>query len=134
MVFVHTDLGGNGCCGSLTVSGEHNGFLNPQAAQSIDDRFSLCTKGIGNTNDSGQLSANGKVQMGVLLWKRVKARLVAIRNGTRLVFKDKCALPITTRSFPTVLAIPWATKYSTWECISSWKGRDLGQPVPQRWP
>ena len=41
-------LCGNRCGGALAVAGEHDGLLNPQPSQCIDDRFGLRAQRVGN--------------------------------------------------------------------------------------
>ena len=67
-------------------------------------------KGSEMQSTAASVPPNGQVQVGILVGKAIKFRLFFRRDEAFLVFKHKVGTANDHSVFPTVLAMPWATK------------------------
>ena len=79
----------HGLCGPVAVAGHHNNLAQAQFLELCNDLLGLLTQGVFNADNSGQGSAYGQVQMGILGRKGVELCLILGQYDAALVIKYK---------------------------------------------
>ena len=72
-----------------------------------------------DTDNRRQLSVNAKIQVGICRRKGIIFRLLTLRDMAALIVKDKMRAANENLLFSTILEIPCAATYCTWEWYSS---------------
>ena len=136
-VLVHAHLCRNGGGGALAVAGQHDGFAHAQFPQRLDrPRPPHSRRGSADTDDCGQLSANGQIEVADTA-AEARRTLPAPLRGSRdvLILKDKVGT-----SDDDLLALHSAGDAVGHQILHLGVHLLVGQvpgpvpPAPRRWP